>query len=160
MLLTVIFDCLQNIREHKTKQRLSRHGVRLLKRCQIIVPQLDTLTVEARGVRKEPNAADFDAVALYRWHRRHQRPKTANCRMSRSVESTSWKERKHDNKCSSTRCPHLKSPDVGRQVHLCRMRPERFEFQDWINKIVSAEVPGFGGNERRQQKARRLRAIT
>lgn len=52
MLLTVIFDCLQNIGEHKTKQRLSRYGVRLLKRCQIIVPQLDTLPVETRGGEK------------------------------------------------------------------------------------------------------------
>lgn len=50
----------------KTKQRLSRYGVRLLKGCQIIVPQLDTLMVEARGVRKEPNPADSGVFVLYR----------------------------------------------------------------------------------------------
>lgn len=54
---------------YKTKQRLSRYRVQLLKRCQIIVPQLDTLTVEARGVRKVPNPADFGVFVLCCWHR-------------------------------------------------------------------------------------------
>lgn len=51
----------------------------------------------------------------------------------RTVNTTTW--------CADWNNPWCRSAGP----YICCMRPKRFEFQDWINKIVSAEVPGFRG---------------
>lgn len=69
MLLTIISYCIHNRQEYKTKQWLSRKRVQLLKRCQIIVPQLDTSVLYTRGCeKKKPNPTDFGTFVLHRWH--------------------------------------------------------------------------------------------